>query len=111
MVETKGILRVRLQGSEWAPRSLLLGVSVLALALATSQALAADVDVAANTTGVNLDTFAGSTVRVLPGVTVSEAGVKATTQAWSLTNDGTIIGLSIPFGALNAVNFAAGGRS
>src|SRR5436190_527356 len=63
-------------------------------------ARAEDVNINANvTTGVNLDTFVGTTARVFPGITVTNTGtligvtfpgIFASTQAWTLNNDGTI---------------------
>jgi hypothetical protein len=71
------------------------GVAGIVLATA-SNALAADVNVTSDvTTGVNLDTYAGSTARVFPGVTVNNAlgnGISATIHAWTVTNDGTVGG-------------------
>lgn len=80
-----------------------------------SAALADDVDVTANTnTGLNLNAFAGTTARIFPGITVSNtgtlmpggsfSGVAATTQAWTLTNQGTI---DAQLG--NAITFTQGG--
>lgn len=74
-----------------------------------------DVDITASTNaGVNLNNFAGTTTRVLPGVTVgnnstlmpnnSFPAIFASTQGWTLTNQGTIDGLSG-----NAITFNAGG--
>ncbi len=86
-------------------------------------ALADDVGITADTTnGIVLDGFAGTTARVLPGVTVSNtafnfscplppsssmalAAICASTQAWTLTNEGTIA--PADFG--DAVHFVAGG--
>jgi outer membrane autotransporter protein len=65
--------------------------AVVAAVLSTGQALAADVEITANTASVNLDSFTGTTARVFPGVTVSN-GISATTQPWSVTNDGTVNG-------------------
>lgn len=60
-----------------------LGLAAVALAALPGPARAEDVNVTANTnSGLNLDNFAGSTVRVFPGVT--------------LANTGTLIGASFP---------------
>jgi outer membrane autotransporter protein len=59
--------------------------------LSAGQAYAADVDITTDTATVNLDSFTGTTARVFPNVTVSN-GISATTQAWSVTNDGTVNG-------------------
>jgi outer membrane autotransporter protein len=66
-------------------------VAVIATALSAGQSAAADVDITTDTATVNLDTFTGTTARVFPGVTVS-SGISATTQPWSVTNDGTVNG-------------------
>ena len=70
--------------------------------LAGGPARAADVEVTSDTTTVDLDTHSGSTAHVAAGVTVSN-GVSATTQPWTLANDGTINGG-------NAVSLTAGGE-
>lgn len=94
------------------------GVSVVAGLLSLSaipHAAADDVDVTANSNaGLNLNAFAGSTARVFPGVTLSNAGtlmpggtlsaVVATAQSWTLTNQGTIDGSSG-----NAITFSTNG--
>jgi uncharacterized protein with beta-barrel porin domain len=71
----------------------MLGAAATVLAMAAS-ALAADVNVASNvSTGINLDTFTGSTVEVFPGVSVtnsSASAIAATVSAWALTNRGTV---------------------
>jgi outer membrane autotransporter protein len=59
--------------------------------LSGGQARAADVDITTDTATVNLDSFTGTTARVFPNVTVSN-GISATTQPWSVTNDGTVNG-------------------
>jgi outer membrane autotransporter protein len=69
----------------------LCSAAVIATALSTGHALAADVDITTDTATVNLDSFTGTTARVFPNVTVSN-GISATTQAWSVTNDGTVNG-------------------
>lgn len=58
------------------------------------RAAAADVEITANTPSVNLDTFVGSTAHVANGVTVGPGlpAISATSQAWFLTNDGTVTG-------------------
>ncbi|HVT51338.1 MAG TPA: autotransporter domain-containing protein [Dongiaceae bacterium] len=87
-----------------------------ALLVAASPAWADDVNVTADTNdGVGLDGFAGTTVRVLPGVTVtdtngtancgSQPALCATTKSWSLSNDGTIDGSATGAG----VRFDLGG--
>ncbi|MCX7304358.1 MAG: autotransporter domain-containing protein [Hyphomicrobiales bacterium] len=55
---------------------------------------AADVEIAANTAAVNLDTETGSTVHIANGFTVGPANpaISATLQAWSVTNDGSVTG-------------------
>jgi hypothetical protein len=83
-----------------ARRALGLATAAVTLAAVPGPGRAEDVNVTANTnSGLNLDNFAGSTVRVFPGVTVANtgtligtsfSGVAATTRAWILTNDGTI---------------------
>lgn len=63
-----------------------------ALAIANAQtASSADLEVTSNTTTVDLDAYAGTTARIAPGVTVSN-GITATTQAWDVTNNGTVNG-------------------
>ncbi|MDP2410713.1 MAG: autotransporter domain-containing protein [Pseudolabrys sp.] len=83
--------------------SLLLSTasSVVLVAIAADRAPAADVDITSNTATVDLDTFVGSTARVFPGVTVSDS-ITATTQAWDVTNDGTVNGS-------NAISLQQGG--
>lgn len=84
-------------------RKLLL-TSVAVLATGAS-ALAEDVNITASTaTGVDLDGYAGTTARVFPGVTVANVGdaISATTQAWTLTNQGTV-------GGANSILFTQGG--
>lgn len=61
--------------------------------VSTGTGLAADVDITTDTATVNLDSFTGTTARVFPGVTVSN-GISATTQPWSVTNDGTVNGFN-----------------
>ena len=79
----------------------LCSAAVIATALSSGYTQAADVDITTDTATVNLDSFTGTTARVFPNVTVSN-GISATTQAWSLTNDGTVNGS-------NTVNFTVGG--
>jgi outer membrane autotransporter protein len=96
------------------------GTWVLALIVAASgfsgTARADDVDITTSTnSGINLDSFAGTTAKVFPGVTVSNStftllcssfpSVCATTHAWTLTNQGTIG----PTAFGNGVFFKAGG--
>ncbi|MGD9924041.1 MAG: hypothetical protein AB7V13_21760, partial [Pseudorhodoplanes sp.] len=80
-----------------------------------SIAIADDVDITASTnSGLDLDSFTGTTARIFPGVTVANtgtlmpggtfSGVVATTQAWTLTNQGTI---DAQLG--NGVSFTQGG--
>jgi hypothetical protein len=93
-------------------RKLLLASAAFTLAAAAGvpgSALAEDVDITTSTNaGVNLDTFTGSTARVFPGVTVDNTvifngtGISATTQAWTLTNQGTVTGG-------NSISFTQGG--
>lgn len=59
--------------------------------IASSVAYAADVEITSNTPSVDLDTYVGTTARIWPGVTVS-SGIGATTQAWTVTNDGRVNG-------------------
>jgi len=85
----------------------LLLTSVAAFAAGSVAARAADVDITTSTNaGVNLDTFVGTTARVFPGVTVDNTtpgdAIKATTQAWTVTNDGTVKGQ-------NSINLTKGG--
>ena len=79
-------------------------------------ARADDVNIVASTNaGVNLDSFAGTTAHISPGVTVTNTaftpmcasfpGVCASTRAWTLTNEGTVG----PTGVFDAVHFSAGG--
>ena len=94
---------------------LLASAAILA---AGSVAQAEDVNITSNTTsGVDLNSLAGTTARVFPGVTVSNSGtptgpgaaataIYASTHAWTLNNDG-IVAASQP--AAYGVFFAAGG--
>jgi outer membrane autotransporter protein len=66
---------------------------VIAAAFSAGSVNAADVDITADTATVNLDSFTGTTARVFPNVTVSN-GISATTQPWSVTNDGTVNGFN-----------------
>lgn len=82
-------------GKFFGPGAALAMIGAIAAAFATVGAAgAADVNVTSNvTTGINLDTFAGSTVDVFPGVTVSNtaaSAVSATVNAWTLTNRGSV---------------------
>lgn len=88
----------------------------MAVASVTGAARADDVNITTSTNaGVNLDAFAGTTARILPGVTVTNTaftlmcgsfpGVCASTRAWTLTNEGTVG----PNGFFDAVRFSAGG--
>ncbi|UDL92722.1 autotransporter domain-containing protein [Mesorhizobium sp. PAMC28654] len=74
-------------------------------------ARAADVNVTANVgTGINLDTQAGSTAEVGPGLTVTNvsgsSSIYATTSAWGLTNNG-----SISSSLANTVSLSVNGSS
>ena len=102
-------------GSRRSPQYAWLLVT-LAVAGVTGAARADDVNITTSTNaGVNLDAFAGTTARILPGVTVtntaltlmcgSSPAVCASTRAWTLTNEGTIG----PNGFFDAVRFTAGG--
>jgi outer membrane autotransporter protein len=105
-------LQVVTQASAWFFVAI---TTLLALCGATR---ADDVNIAASTnSGVNLNAFTGTTARVFPGITVSNtgtlmpggtfSGVAATTQAWTLTNQGTIattLGNAITFNAGGTVN-------
>lgn len=73
-----------------ARRRTLLLTSAAVIAVA-APARAEDINVTSSTSNVNLDTYAGTTARISPGVTVSN-GVTATTHAWTVTNDGTVRG-------------------
>jgi uncharacterized protein with beta-barrel porin domain len=82
----------------------------------TVGALAADVNITSNvTTGVNLDTHAGSTVEVFPGVSVTNTGnsaIAATVSAWALTNRGTVSAtladtVSLSVAGSSVTNFSA----
>ena len=94
--------KYRFRGVNWL-KSLLLSTAgaVLLAAVAPDRAPAADVEITSNTTTVDLDTFVGTTARVFPGVTVSDS-IIATTQAWDVTNDGTVNGS-------NAISLRQGG--
>ncbi|MDT2021701.1 autotransporter domain-containing protein [Methylocella sp. CPCC 101449] len=72
-------------------RTLLLTTSAL---LAVAPVQAADVEITSNTPSVDLDIYSGSTAHIASGVTVgpSSPALRASTQAWSVTNDGTITG-------------------
>lgn len=81
-----------LQYRRSAPRRLRhLLLTSAAIIAAGSLAQAEDVNITSNTSSVNLDTYVGTTARIFPGVTVSN-GVSATTQAWTVTNDGAVNG-------------------
>lgn len=71
-------------------RHVFLSGSAIILVL-SSPAQAADVEITSNTASVDLDTYVGTTARIWPSVTVA-SGVSATTQAWTVTNDGTVNG-------------------
>ena len=88
----------------------LCSAALVATALSAGEARAADVDITTDTASVNLDSFTGTTARVFPGVTVS-GGISATTQPWSVTNDGTVNGFnSLVLGLGGAVINNASGR-
>ncbi|MDP2368348.1 beta strand repeat-containing protein [Rhodoferax sp.] len=101
-------------------KSLLASVSFIAAGVVGlhGTAHAEDVDITTSTnTGVNLDTFIGSTARVFPGVTVDNTvifngtGISATTQVWTLTNQGIVTGgNSISFTQGGAVTNSAGAQ-
>lgn len=57
--------------------------------VAAGAAQAEDVEITSDTPSVDLDTYAGTTVRIWPSVTIPN-GVRATTQAWTITNDGIL---------------------
>lgn len=84
------------RGGTGGPGRRTTGTGCLALALAAIcvSARAADVEITANTGAVNLDTFAGTTAHINPGVTVgpSNPAISATLQAWTLTNEGAVTG-------------------
>ncbi len=71
-------------------RYLLCSGSAIVLAAATA-AQAADVEITTDTASVDLDTYVGTTARIWPSVTVSN-GIIATTQVWTVTNDGAVNG-------------------
>jgi outer membrane autotransporter protein len=114
---SRGILqlsRFRLLGTVAFGAAFIMGISGPG-----QPAQADDVDITADIfgTGLNLDTFAGTTARIFPGVTVSNTGtlipggigsgfpgVYASTTAWTLTNDGSI---TAPIG--DAIHFLNGG--
>jgi fibronectin-binding autotransporter adhesin len=94
-------VRVGISTRRWRRFALVLA-SVLLVEQLTGRARAADVEITANTsTGVNLDGFSGTTAHVAPGIMVSPA-ISATSQPWTLTNDGTLSGS-------NTVTFTKGG--
>lgn len=98
-------------------------VLVSVLAMLPSVGRADDVNITASTNnGLVLDGFSGTTARIMPGVTVSNttfnfscpvppaprrtlAGLCASTQAWTVTNQGTIATGTTGDG----VHFSAGG--
>lgn len=89
---------VVLAGGQWGAREFVsprrlrhLLLTSAAILAAGSVAQAEDVNITSNTSSVNLDTYVGTTARIFPGVTVSN-GVSATTQAWTVTNDGAVNG-------------------
>jgi len=55
---------------------------------------AADVEITADTPAVNLDTYVGTTAHIASGVTVGSGNpaLSATTQAWTVANDGSVTG-------------------
>jgi outer membrane autotransporter protein len=80
---------------------------------------AADLEITSSTaSGVNLDSFSGTTAHIATGVVVSNTGtsigggfpgVFASTRAWTLGNDGTvhaILGNGVDFGAGGTINNA-----
>jgi hypothetical protein len=79
-------------------------VAGLAVASAGGPVVAADVEIAADRGAIDLDAESGDTVHIATGVTVS-GEITATTQAWTLTNDGAVQ----PPGFANAIAFSAGG--
>ncbi|MBN9247413.1 MAG: hypothetical protein J0I81_08190, partial [Hyphomicrobium sp.] len=93
VASTRNLVRVapggRFDVTRWLPY-LRCSISAIALAAATA-AQAADVEITTNTASVDLDTYVGTTARIFPGVTVSN-GISATTQAWTVTNDGAVNG-------------------
>jgi hypothetical protein len=86
-------MRIHHRAARLVSRMPALAACIL-LALAPGSAPADDVNITADTTNVDLDTFAGTTARIAPGVTVGfdSPAIRATTQAWSLTNNGTVTG-------------------
>ncbi|MDH7795539.1 MULTISPECIES: autotransporter domain-containing protein [unclassified Beijerinckia] len=62
--------------------------------LAVVPVQAADVEITTNTPSVNLDSFSGTTAHIASGVTVGSASpaLRASLQAWSVTNNGNITG-------------------
>ena len=71
----------------------LRATSALALVLAVyaARAMAADVEITADTGPVDLDARSGSSAHVAAGVTVT-GGISATAQAWTVANDGKVNG-------------------
>jgi outer membrane autotransporter protein len=120
----KGRARGRAPQSRWHGRGsgaarLRLAALAFGVAGAAVPARADDVNITTSIvgTGLNLDPLSGTTVKVFPGVTVSNVvtpipggvgstfpGIFASAHAWTLTNQGTV---TASFG--NGVYFKAGG--
>lgn len=92
--------------------ALLAGTGLASACPMAAPAFAADVELTSTASGVNLDTYSGSTVHVGTGVTIQGAGaasnaISATTRAWTLSNDGTIAAAAL--GGSRAIRFTTGG--
>jgi hypothetical protein len=110
----------RLACAASAPARWLLGAALVVAVPGPVRADDIDVTTNINGTGLNLNSFAGTTAKIFPGVTVSNTGtliggsfpgVFASTSAWTLTNQGTItstLGNGVTFNAGGTVyNFGA----
>lgn len=75
-------------------RPMLCAWAVAACLCSAASVLADDVNITSDTPSVDLDTYSGTTAQVANGVTVGfgNPAIRATTQAWTLTNNGTITG-------------------
>jgi uncharacterized protein with beta-barrel porin domain len=76
--------------------------AILTLAMTLPPILAADVNITSNvTTGIDLNSLSGVSIDILTGVSVTHTNTVITgTNAWALTNSGTIDGTSIGSGAI-----------
>ena len=97
--------------------ALAFGAMTMTGVIAPVEAYAADVNVTTNTNRVDLDTKSGTTVDIAAGVTIKNDApsstigtVQATTQTWTLTNNGKIDGRQDdPFLTNDGVKFTKGG--